>query len=114
MPLVSVGDGGKDDSFREVELGVEKDFVIGLYQGQHILGDRLQLAVSGPILLQPAMDRSLNIIMRELVAQCCHHLVGKRALNAPGRRAGVRRAACRKACWEPARGAVTKRVGSSM
>ena len=82
--LDPVGLGGRrreDDPFRDVQLGAEADLVVGLGQHEHGVGDRLELALAGPVVPQDVPERVLQVVERELVAQRGHHLLGQRAVD---------------------------------
>ena len=61
--------------------GVEPDLVVGLGQHEHGVGDRLELALPGPVALQDVLERAVQVVEREVVAQRGHHLVGQRAVD---------------------------------
>ena len=63
-------------------VGVEADLVIGPGQHHHGVGDRLELALAGPVVPQDVADRVLQLGEREPIAERCHHLVGERAVDA--------------------------------
>ena len=83
--LDPVGLGGRrreDDPLRDVQLGAEADLVVGLGQHHHGVGDRLELALAGPVVPQDVLERVLQVVEREPVAQRGHHLLGQRAVDA--------------------------------
>src|SRR5208283_4950985 len=62
--------------------GVEEDFVIGPDQGEHVLGDRLELAMPGTALMECPENRALDLVAGELSRECLQDLADKRAFNA--------------------------------